>query len=65
MTSEFPFDSFEQEQAVSEAFVAERYWWNALPDGKFLDLDEEDGGRRTEDGGRRKDGRTEDGETED
>eukprot|EP00446_Apocalathium_sp_SHHI-4_P016373 CAMPEP_0177222450 /NCGR_PEP_ID=MMETSP0367-20130122/37951_1 /TAXON_ID=447022 ORGANISM="Scrippsiella hangoei-like, Strain SHHI-4" /NCGR_SAMPLE_ID=MMETSP0367 /ASSEMBLY_ACC=CAM_ASM_000362 /LENGTH=176 /DNA_ID=CAMNT_0018672341 /DNA_START=8 /DNA_END=534 /DNA_ORIENTATION=- len=24
--------------AVSEAFVAERYWWNALPDGKWVDF---------------------------
>merc|ERR1719512_183154 len=23
--------------AVSAAFVAERYWWNALPDGKCVD----------------------------
>lgn len=24
--------------AMSEAFVAERYWWNAMPDGKWVDF---------------------------
>lgn len=23
---------------ISEAFVAERYWWNAMPDGKWVDF---------------------------
>lgn len=26
------------DKAVSEAFVAERYWWNSLPDGKWVDF---------------------------
>jgi len=26
------------DQAVSEAFVAERFWWNSLPDGTWVDF---------------------------
>mmetsp|Transcript_97597 Transcript_97597/g.172837 ORF Transcript_97597/g.172837 Transcript_97597/m.172837 type:complete len:885 (-) Transcript_97597:283-2937(-) len=26
------------EKDVSQAFVAERYWWNAMPDGKWVDF---------------------------
>jgi len=26
------------DQAVGAVFVAERYWWNSLPDGTWIDL---------------------------